>query len=261
VEAARAEGLPLLDGPDAGAAGVDDGRVVVVADLDQGPDALEEARSGLPADKQARVGVLAVTRTLGAQRYAPADVTDWLVWPASVAHVRTKLKSAVLRRACRWLAAPLPADEDRRLEALFALDILDSAAEASFDQFTRRACERFGVPIALITLVDRDRQWFKSKVGIDVPESERDQSFCAHTILGPDVMQVPDAVQDSRFAENPAAAAFQIRFYAGAPLTLADGSRIGTLCIADHRPRHLDADDVEALRELAGQVVALLRRG
>jgi phosphoribosyl 1,2-cyclic phosphodiesterase len=261
VEAARAEGLPLLDGPDAGAAGVEDGRVVVVADLDQGPDALEEARSGLPADKQARVGVLAVTRTLGAQRYAPADVTDWLVWPASVAHVRTKLKSAVLRRACRWLAAPLPADEDRRLEALFALDILDTAAEASFDQFTRRACERFGVPIALITLVDRDRQWFKSKVGIDVPESERDQSFCAHTILGPDVMQVPDAVQDSRFAENPAAAAFQIRFYAGAPLTLADGSRIGTLCIADHRPRHLDADDVEALRELAGQVVALLRRG
>jgi GAF domain-containing protein len=74
-------------------------------------------------------------------------------------------------------------------------------------------------------------------------------------------MQVPDAVQDSRFAENPAAAAFHIRFYAGAPLTLADGSRIGTLCIADHRPRHLDADDVEALRDLAGQVVALLRRG
>ena len=166
----------------------------------------------------------------------------------------------MLRRACRWLAAPLPADEDRRLEALFALDILDTAAEASFDRFTRRACERFGVPIALITLVDRDRQWFKSRVGIDVPESARDPSFCAHTILGPAVMQIPDAVQDPRFAENPAAAAFHIRFYAGAPLTLADGSRIGTLCIADHRPRHLDAEDVQALRELAEQVVALLGR-
>jgi phosphoribosyl 1,2-cyclic phosphodiesterase len=261
TEAARAEGLPLLDVDHPTADGVDDGRLVVVADLDQGSDALDEARSALPADKQSRLGVLAVTRTLGAQRYAPADVTDWLVWPASVAHVRTKLKSAVLRRACRWLAAPLPADEERRLDALYALDILDTEAEEPFDRFTRHACERFGVPIALITLVDRDRQWFKSRVGIDLPESTRDQSFCAHTILGPDVMQVPDAVQDSRFAENPAAAAFHIRFYAGAPLTLADGSRIGTLCIADHRPRHLDADDVEALRDLAGQVVALLRRG
>ena len=261
TEAAQAEGLPLLDADQTTADGLDDGRVVVVADLDQGPDALEEARSALPADKQARLGVLAVTRTLGRQRYTPADVTDWLVWPASVAHVRTKLKSAVLRRACRWLAAPLPADEERRLDALYELDILDTEAEEPFDWFTRRACERFGVPIALITLVDRDRQWFKSRVGIDLPESARDQSFCAHTILGPDVMQVPDAVQDSRFAENPAAAAFHIRFYAGAPLTLADGSRIGTLCIADHRPRHLNADEVEALRELAGQVVALLRRG
>jgi phosphoribosyl 1,2-cyclic phosphodiesterase len=257
-EAARAEGLRLVDDFDPTAGSGADGRVVVVADLDHGPDALERTRSALPEEMQGRLGVLAVTRALGAPRYAPAEVTDWLVWPASVAHVRTKLKSAVLRRACRWLAAPRPADEQRRLDALYALRILDTAAEERFDSFTRRACERFSVPIALITLVDRDRQWFKSRVGLELQESARDQSFCAHTILGPDVMQIPDAVRDPRFAENPAVTDIRVRFYAGAPLTLADGSRVGTLCIADHRPRHLDPAELEELRQLASQVVALL---
>ena len=145
-----------------------------------------------------------MTRTPTAASGAPAGVTDWLVWPATVAHVRTKLRAAVLRRACRWMAAPLPPDEETRLGALHALDVLDTEAEDRFDRFTRQACERFGVPIATITFVDRDRQWFKSRQGVGYPESPRDQSFCAHAILGPDVMQVPDVLDDPRFADSPA---------------------------------------------------------
>jgi GAF domain-containing protein len=165
----------------------------------------------------------------------------------------------VLRRACRWLAAPLPPDEETRLNALTALDLLDTDAEERFDRFTDEACERFGVPIALITLVDRDRQWFKSRRGLDQAQSPRDQSFCAHTILGPDVMQVSDVLNDPRFADSPAATGPErVRFYAGAPLTLENGSRVGTLCIADHRPRLLDDTELDALRHLADQVVTAL---
>ena len=94
------------------------------------------------------------------------------------------------------MAAPTPPDEATRLGALHALDVLDTDAEDRFDRFTRQACERFGVPIALITLIDRDRQWFKSRQGVGFAESPRDQSFCAHAILGPDVMQVPDVLDD-----------------------------------------------------------------
>jgi GAF domain-containing protein len=184
---------------------------------------------------------------------------DWLVWPATEAHVRTKLRAAVLRRACRWLAAPLPPDEETRLNALNALDLLDTGAEDRFDRFTDQACERFGVPIALITLVDRDRQWFKSRRGIGQAQSPRDQSFCAHTILGPDVMQVPDVLSDPRFAHSPAVhGPERIRFYAGVPLTLENGSRVGTLCIADHRPRVLDDTQLDALRHLADRVVTAM---
>jgi GAF domain-containing protein len=156
------------------------------------------------------------------------------------------------------LAAPRPADEESRLESLYDLAILDTPADDRFDSFTDQAMERFGVPVALITLVDRDRQWFKSRPGLDYPESHRDESFCAHTILGPNVMQVPDAVLDDRFADNPVVVATRLRFYAGAPLTLGDGSRVGTLCIADRRPRLLTDLDLDALRALADQVVEAL---
>ena len=159
------------------------------------------------------------------------------------------------------MAAPMPPDEETRLGALHALDVLDTDAEDRFDRFTRQACERFGVPIALITLIDRDRQWFKSRQGVGFAESPRDQSFCAHAILGPDVMQVPDVLDDQRFADCPAATGgARVRFYAGAPLTMDDGSRVGTLCIADHRPRLLADSDIDALRHLADQVVVALQQ-
>jgi GAF domain-containing protein len=159
------------------------------------------------------------------------------------------------------MAAPLPPDEETRLDALHRLDVLDTDAEDRFDRFTRQACERFGVPIAMITFVDRDRQWFKSRQGVGYPESPRDQSFCAHAILGPDVMQVPDVLEDPRFADSPAVVGgARVRFYAGAPLTVDEGSRVGTLCIADHRPRLLADSDIDALRHLADQVVVALQQ-
>jgi phosphoribosyl 1,2-cyclic phosphodiesterase len=257
--AARAEHLPVVVASEAAAAVDDGGRVVVVADLDDDASRLNRLRSAVTPSAWTRLWIVAVTRALNAARTAPAGVSDWLVWPATAAHVRTKLRAAVLRRACRWLAAPLPPDENTRLDALYALGLLDTDAEDRFDRFTEQAREQFGVPIALITLVDRDRQWFKSRQGIEQTQSPRDESFCAHTILGPDVMQVPDVLDDPRFADSPVVAGpARLRFYAGAPLTLDNGSRVGTLCIADHRPRLLDDSELDALRHLADQVVTAL---
>jgi phosphoribosyl 1,2-cyclic phosphodiesterase len=259
AEAARAEHLPIVDGDAASAE--EGGRIVVVADIDDDAGALDRLRSAMAPSAWTHLGIVAVTRAPRATSRAPAGVTDWLVWPATVAHVRTKLRAAVLRRACRWMAAPLPLDEETRLGALHALDVLDTDAEDRFDRFTRQACERFGVPIAMITLVDRDRQWFKSRQGVGFPESPRDQSFCAHAILGPDVMQVPDVLDDPRFADSPAVVGGpRVRFYAGAPLTVDDGSRVGTLCIADRRPRLLGDSDMDALRHLADEVVVALQQ-
>lgn len=137
-----------------------------------------------------RIAVVAMTR---GRPPIDADgfITDWLVWPSTLGHVRTKLRAAVLRRACRWQSAPLPPDEDRRLRALHALGVLDTEPEERFDRYTREACEALGVPIALVSMVDADRQWFKSRRGIDICETPRDQSLCAHAILGHDVFQVP----------------------------------------------------------------------
>ena len=253
TEAASAERLGVFEPADVQA--VDPDRVLVVADVDDGGTALDAALSQLSVRAHESVGVLAVSRHVGVPVGAPA-INEWLVWPASVAHVRTKLRAAILRRACRWMSAPLPPSEPGRLAALRSLGLLDTPPDERFDRYTRRACERFGVPLALITLVDRDRQWFKSRVGIEFTESPRDESFCAHAILGPDVMQVPDTTLDDRFADSPVVTGpLRVRFYAGAPLDF-DGHRVGTLCIADQRPRLLDATDLRELCDLASLVVA-----
>ncbi|MEP7201294.1 MAG: MBL fold metallo-hydrolase [Ilumatobacteraceae bacterium] len=258
--AAHAEHWPVVDANDTAAAAENAARVVVVADTDDAAGRLDRLQSAIAPSAWTHLGILAVTRAPSSAPPAPAGVADWLVWPATAAHVRTKLRAAVLRRACRWVAAPLPPDEETRLDALLALDILDTDAEDRFDHFTEAACKRFSVPIALITLVDRERQWFKSRHGVDFTQSPRDESFCAHTILGPDVMQVPDVLRDPRFADSPAAIGpARVRFYAGAPLILDDGSRVGTLCIADHRPRLLDHGEIDALRHLADEVVTELQ--
>jgi PAS domain S-box-containing protein len=144
-------------------------------------------------------------------------------------------------------------DEGQSLEALRALRVLDTAPEPEFDALVRAASLACGTPIALISLVDAKRQWFKANLGLPgVTETPRDVAFCAHAVLGDELFEVPDATQDSRFADNPLVSGQpNVRFYAGAPVRLSGGQRIGTLCIIDHQPRRLDDSQREILRSLA----------
>lgn len=145
-----------------------------------------------------------------------------------------------------------PQDEATRLKSLRSLNILDTSAEERFDRLTRLAIRMFDVPIALVSLVDQNRQWFKSCIGLPVSETSRDISFCGHAILGNEIFIIPDASKDKRFADNPLVVNEpDIRFYAGCPLRYLDGSMLGTLCLIDTKPRTLNKEDLEALKDLA----------
>jgi diguanylate cyclase (GGDEF)-like protein len=158
-------------------------------------------------------------------------------------------KEAVLKKP------EIPQDEETRLEALRSLDILDTKAEERFDRLTRMAKRVFGVPIALVSLVDENRQWFKSCTGLSTRETPRDISFCGHAILGNQIFIIPDASKDDRFADNPLVLNEpNIRFYAGCPIKTLNGAKLGTLCIIDRKPRTLDEEDLETLRDLASMV-------
>ncbi|AKO01056.1 sensor domain-containing diguanylate cyclase [Xanthomonas oryzae] len=153
--------------------------------------------------------------------------------------------------------ARLPANEDERVDALHAYRLLDTAPEPSYDAFTSLAATLFRTPMALISLVDTHRQWFKSRIGMQATETPRTLSFCAHAILEPDqVMEVDDTHLDRRFVINALVTGEpQIRFYAGAPLLTSDGIALGTLCVLDRTPRRLSAAARDALQALAKQVV------
>jgi PAS domain S-box-containing protein len=148
-----------------------------------------------------------------------------------------------------------PINEAERLQALQELGLLDTAPEERFDRITRLAQRLFDVPIALVSLIDKDRQWFKSRQGLDATETPREVSFCGHAILDKDIFQVPDAHADPRFADNPlVTGAPKVRFYAGAPLSIDPQLRIGTLCLIDHEKRELNASEMATLRDLAALV-------
>ncbi|MSN26812.1 MAG: PAS domain S-box protein [Geobacter sp.] len=154
------------------------------------------------------------------------------------------------------LEPAIPINEAARLHALRSLNILDTPAEERFDRYTRLAQQILQTPIVLISLIDDKRQWFKSRQGLDATETPRDISFCGHAILGEELFCVPDAAADPRFADNPlVTGAPDIRFYAGAPLALDGGERIGTLCAIDRVPRELSAGQRTALIDLARCIV------
>ena len=148
-----------------------------------------------------------------------------------------------------------PSNEAHRLSALDELQLLDTPPEERFDRLTRLAARTFNIPIALVSLVDRDRQWFKSRHGLEAPETARDISFCGHAILREESLVIENALNDERFSGNPlVTGAPNIRFYAGAPLHDRYGYRVGTLCVIDNKPRTFSDDDKVTLRDLADLV-------
>lgn len=156
--------------------------------------------------------------------------------------------------------AALPRNEAERLKALDFYGVLDTLPEQVYEDVTFLASQICGTPISLVSLVDRDRQWFKSRRGLDAPQTHRDLAFCAHAILEPEqLFEVPDAEADARFRSNPlVTGAPDIRFYAGAPLVTPDGHALGTLCVIDRKPGQLSGDQGRALQALARQVVTQL---
>jgi GAF domain-containing protein len=157
------------------------------------------------------------------------------------------------------MTVPSPPSEKKRLKVLWQYEVLDTVPEEVFDDLTELAARICEAPIALISLVDEKRQWFKSKVGTAVNETSRDVSFCAHAISQTELFIVPDATQDPRFANNPLVTSDpQIRFYAGALLITPDGYALGTLCVIDKVPRDLRPEQQQALRILARHVVSQL---
>jgi len=148
----------------------------------------------------------------------------------------------------------LPYDEEKRLKVLRSLNILDTKHEERFDRLTRMAKRMFDVPIASVSLVDENREWFKSCIGLSMKEAHRDISFCGHVILEDEILIIPDATLDSRFSDNPLVVKEpQVRFYVGCPL-IVNGYKLGTLCIVDQKPRKFSQEDASILKDLAAMV-------
>jgi phosphoribosyl 1,2-cyclic phosphodiesterase len=236
--------------------------------IEQDPPSLAIIDDAVGHDDE--TGVLGVFRStkngefpvvmVAAQEHEKEGVADWLIPPFTKSYARAKIRAWVLRESCRWIRASILEDEPERLASLRALNLLDTEPEERFDRITRVAIALFNVPMATITLVDEGRQWFKSCQGTRDREDPRDVSLCAHVVSKREPMIVSDAHRDDRFADNPLVLGGPcIRFYAGYPLTLDNGSCIGTLCILDTRPRVFREAELNHLRDLALVVVDQLR--
>jgi phosphoribosyl 1,2-cyclic phosphodiesterase len=188
-------------------------------------------------------------------------IAEWLAAPLSSAYAEAKVQAWVHRGISRWQKAAIPGDDERRLTTLRALNLLDTPPEERFDRITRLASRFFAAPVALISLVDREREWFKSNVGMRTAETTREASFSAHAVFERKTLVVNDALIDDRFAENPLVTDEpRVRFYAGAPLILRDGTCLGTLCLFDTRPRWFAAADIQLLEDLRDLTLSELNR-
>jgi len=203
-------------------------------------------------DKDTPIIVVTDQSAVPADKGQSAGVTGWLTRPYSMQYVRSRVRAWVMRSMLRWRTAALPEDEEERQAAVARLGLLDTPPEERFDRHARIAAAALDAPIALVTLIDRDRQWYKSHYGFDFSETSRDVGFCSHAILGDEPLVVNDALQDDRFADNPVVVGDpHVRFYAGIPLHAADGARVGAFCIVDHKPRRLSAAQLRMLKDIA----------
>ncbi len=231
--------------------------LVIVEDQLPGLDGLSICRS-LRAEHDERwkdIPVIVVADREDTEEGKRAGVTGWLIKPFSQQYARAHIQAWLMRSACRWAAAGVPPDEPARLAALRELAVLDTPAEEKFDRITRVAAALADVPIALVSLVDHDRQWFKSCYGIEENEMSREVAFCAHVVFSRQTMIVPDTLQDHRFADNPLVTGGpRIRFYGGFPVFHHNGSCLGTLCLIDVRPRQFPESTLQLFADLAALV-------
>lgn len=261
TEVLQADGvrvIPALDGPSVIEVTQRDGASLVVLERDLPQlNALEVCRV-LRAGPTAAADIPIVV-IVSAGDTGPAEapgVTDWLERPFSTAYVRARLRAWLLRTACRWSRARTPPDEEQRLACLHELGLLGSATDARLDELTRRAALLFDVPIALVSVVGPEQQWIRSSCGLgELRETSREASFCAHVVAERTPIIVPDTLEDNRFADNPmVTGAPRIRFYAGFPLRLPNGTCAGSLCLVDTRPRRLDSAGLDLLASLGERV-------
>jgi phosphoribosyl 1,2-cyclic phosphodiesterase len=258
TDAAKADGIPSVTEVSVAKlkAALQGGHpsLIILGDAGGDPVALCAVLRALPGPAAKETPIIVVTDQAGVpdDKGESAGVTDWLTRPFSVQYARSRLRAWVMRSMLRWRTAPLPADEEERLAAVHRLELLDTEMEERFDRHTRIAAAALNAPIALVTLIDRDRQWYKSHFGFEFSETSRDVGFCSHAILGSEPLIVPDALQDDRFAENPVVVGDpHVRFYAGIPLHAADGARVGAFCVVDSKPRTLSAAQLRMLQDIA----------
>jgi len=205
-----------------------------------------------------QVSAIPIVLVAGAEDHAESEaafaagVTDWLTRPCSPAFIQSRLRSWLRRMRVGWLKPPLPPNEEERLAAVRATGLLNTPHEERFDRLARLTARALGTSLCYISLMEADHQWFKSCVGKQLEVYPRDLSMCAYTILGDDVLVVPDAAEDSRFGDNPSFHnSMHLRFHAGVPLRGPRGHNIGALCVYDPRPRSLLPEEETVLRDLA----------